>query len=636
MSGRRRGRGRKAQNRARSHESGRRPQTGTSREAATSEPEVEVEGKTKRWSIVRLVVGLAKRPVAWGVALLIAIGSLWLNGTLNTAWNERIPSPQQPGLYLTNVATKMTVSSESKFRVVLCWSRNDPRGQVTEIIAEASTHLEGFEITRSARRCVSEPEAADKWRSSTREAAARAMQDWNAELAIMGAGQQSDQSMNVWFVRQDGDDTLGTGHQEPYKLINVRLQEDFHEEFRAQIAAAALTTAAPLVTTETRANILDKGLRNVGTKLTTLLEGNTIREPRDRAALNVALGDTMLTLGEPEAGTQQLERSANAYEEALTLYTREGTPRSWAKTQNNLAIVLTALGKRKIVPEKLERAVGGYIAALSIYTREQDPLRWAAVHINMGSALHTLGKWENLSERLEQAVDAYERSLTVITRDEKPEYWAAALSNLANTLRELAKREVGTERVKLAVDTYRRALTGRDREGRPLGWARTQDNLGDALMVLGIREGGTHHIKEAITAYEKALEVRTCSGVPAEWAATQQNLGGALAALGVRKNGQEEIERGIDAYELALEVFSPKRTPFEWGTTKNNLGRALQSLGIRQNSDELFEVAITAHKELLTPERRCSGTWELRLRNLEREEATSSCSGGQPKLTGKR
>ena len=82
--------------------------------------------------------------------------------------------------------------------------RNDPRGQVTEIIAEAFTHLEGFEITRSARRCVSEPEAADKWRSSTREAAARAMQDWNAELAIMGAGQQSDQSMNVWFVRQDG------------------------------------------------------------------------------------------------------------------------------------------------------------------------------------------------------------------------------------------------------------------------------------------------------------------------------------------------------------------------------------------------------------------------------------------------
>ena len=130
MSGRRRGRGRKAQNRARSHESGRRPQTGTSRETATSEPKVEVEGKTKRWSIVRLVVGLAKRPVAWGVALLIAVGSLWLNGTLNTVWNERIPSPQQAGLYLTNVATKMTVPSESKFRVVLCWSRSLRRRKI--------------------------------------------------------------------------------------------------------------------------------------------------------------------------------------------------------------------------------------------------------------------------------------------------------------------------------------------------------------------------------------------------------------------------------------------------------------------------------------------------------------------------
>ena len=159
----------------------------TRRETAMPEPRVEEEGKTKRWSIISWLVGLARRPAAWVFAALITIGGFWLGGTLNETLNQKIPSPQQALLYLTNMATKKAAPSESKFRVVLCWSRNDPGGHATEVIAEAFTHLEGFELTRDARRCVSEPEAADEWRSSTREAAARAMQDWNAEVAIMGA-----------------------------------------------------------------------------------------------------------------------------------------------------------------------------------------------------------------------------------------------------------------------------------------------------------------------------------------------------------------------------------------------------------------------------------------------------------------
>ena len=205
--------------------------------------------------------------------------------------------------------------------------------------------------------------------------------------------------MNVWFVRNDGYDTLETGHQEPYKLVNVRLQEDFHDQFRVQLVAAALTTAAPLAQTETRTNVLEEGLKNVGAKLRTLLDGNTIRDPKDRAALNVALGDAMLTLGERSAKTVQLERSVGAYEEALSFYTQDETPRSWARAQNNRAIALSALAKRKIAPFALEQAVDGYRKALHIYTHEQDPLRWAALHINLGSALHTLGKWENRAKR---------------------------------------------------------------------------------------------------------------------------------------------------------------------------------------------------------------------------------------------
>lgn len=129
----------------------------------------------------------------------------------------------------------------------------------------------------------------------------------------------SDESRNVWFVRRDGHDTLGTGHREPYKLINVRQQGDFHEEFGTQITAAALSTAALLVKADMRADVLEKGLRDVGTKLMTLLEGNTIREPKSRAALSAALGETMQTLGTREPATDHLEQAVEIYREAITI-----------------------------------------------------------------------------------------------------------------------------------------------------------------------------------------------------------------------------------------------------------------------------------------------------------------------------
>ena len=289
-------------------------------------------------------IALAKLPVVWTAGVVVTIVGFWLSGK-PTEINPSVPSPQQLWLYAENLARTKASPSGTKFRVVLCWSSDDPSGEATDIVAEAFTHLGGFELSRDPWPCVSEPEAGDEWRASTREAAQRALIDWNADLAVMGAGRQADQSMNVWFVRPGGHDTLGMGHQEPYRLVNVRLQQDFHDELRAQIAATALNAASPMATSEMRGKILERGLANVGIKLTRLLEGKTITDPGRRAALKVALGDTLLTLGDRNPGTDQLEAAANAYTDALTFYARDRTPRKMGQNAKQPRTSANELGR---------------------------------------------------------------------------------------------------------------------------------------------------------------------------------------------------------------------------------------------------------------------------------------------------
>ena len=47
----------------------------------------------------------------------------------------------------------------------------------------------------------------------------------------------------------------------------MTLQEDFHDDLRAQLTAEALRVAAPLAETEMRGRVLEKGLNDVTEKI---------------------------------------------------------------------------------------------------------------------------------------------------------------------------------------------------------------------------------------------------------------------------------------------------------------------------------------------------------------------------------
>ena len=496
-------------------------------------------------------------PVVWIISIVVAAFAAWLT----VFFKQFLPSPQRARLAIANVRKARSPRPEQRFRLALCWLEDDGTGRDTGTVAKAFTGIEGIELVRSAR-VVSASGAADDWRPAMREGAIAVLERWNADLAVVGAVEDPGRALSLWFVPGEGDGTLSRWDQ-PYGLVNVRLQDDFHDDLRAQLTAEALRAAAPFARTEMRGQVLEKSLNGVIEKIAALLEGGAVESDR-RASLQMALGVALMALGKRESGTERLEQAVAAFTEALKEYTRERVPLDWATTQNNLGAALATLGERESRTERLEQAVTAYTEALKERTRERVPLDWAATQNNLGAALSALGKRESGTERLEQAVTAYTEALKERTRERVPLDWAMTQNNLGTALATLGNRESGTERLEQAVTTYTEALKEYTRERVPLDWAMTQNNLGAALATLGKRESGTERLEQAVTAYTEALKEYTRERVPLDWAMTQNNLGNALAILGKRESGTERLEQAVTAYTEALKEHTRERVPLDW------------------------------------------------------------------------
>ena len=176
---------------------------------------------------------------------------------------------------------------------MLTWLRNDPAGTYTHEVEQNFYQLEGIELVRSV--CIVEASgAADEWQSPMQERAREILNEWNADVAIVGSARSSNEGiqLSLWFVSRAGTDTLG--RQEPYALT-VPLPKEFREDLGAQVAAVALSAAAPAADTEARGQVLTDGLEAVVKRIGNLLASSTIPASERRAALHVAHGNALQT-----------------------------------------------------------------------------------------------------------------------------------------------------------------------------------------------------------------------------------------------------------------------------------------------------------------------------------------------------
>ena len=526
------------------------------------------------------------------LAAASAVAIAWLTGFLN----QYLPGPRRVALALGNLVPNRTPPPEDQFRVTLCWLQNDPKGDSTAHVAEAFTSITGVALFRSAR-IVAKLGARSEWLVAMQKEARAVLEEWDADLAIVGLVKKRGSAVNLWIVPGSGEGTLSRGDQ-PYVLEDATLGPDFHRDFRAELSAVALVAVAPLATSEARGRVLEQVLEDATTKLATLLRERIATESDEwRARLNVALGNALTTLGGRDSGTDRLERALDAYRAALEEWTRERVPLKWAEVQHNLGIALSILGERETGPARLEQAVAACRAALEERTRERGPLVWAATQNALGNALSTLAEWESGTKRLGQAVAVYCAALEERTRERVPLDWAATQSNLGSALFRLGERESGTERLEKAVVAYRASLEELSRERFPLYWAGTQYNLANVFLELGKREEGTERLEQAVAAYRAALEERTRERVPRDWAATQNQLGNALAFLGERETGTEHLRQAVVAYRASLEELSGERVL--WAQTQRNLGTVLSLLGERESGTEHLEQAAAAYRAAL-------------------------------------
>ena len=193
------------------------------------------------------------------------------------------------------------------FRILLAWLENELTGHDTRNVALAFTSVEGVTLVRSAR-VISASGASDRWRETVRERTRAVLEDWRADLAIVGVVKKPAEVLSLWFVPRAGEGSLHRGDH-PYKLEDVTLGADFDEDLPAQITCAALAAAVPLADTRARGRVLDRALEAAARKLSGLLGRGTVAGGPQRAALYNGLGNALVVLGEREAGIDKLERA---------------------------------------------------------------------------------------------------------------------------------------------------------------------------------------------------------------------------------------------------------------------------------------------------------------------------------------
>ena len=149
---------------------------------------------------------------------------------------------------------------------------------------------------------------------------------------------------------------------------------------------------------------------------------------------------------------------------ALTVYTKEAFPQSWARTQNNLGNAYSNRIKGDQA-ENIEEAIAAYGQALSVYTFEAFPQSWAGTQNNLGTAYRNRIKGDK-AENIEEAIAAYGQALKVRTPQNFPLDCLQTGRNLGNIGFNNSNWQVAVEGYKLAIAAVEQSRNWAVREER--------------------------------------------------------------------------------------------------------------------------------------------------------------------------
>ena len=114
-------------------------------------------------------------------SLVTALVVVWFSQALV----QDVPSPQRLLLRIQNALSATPSRAEGSFRIVLCWLENDWSGKDTRNVEDAFSGVEGITLVVSDED-ITASGAADEWRPAIQRSALAVLEEWNADLAIVG------------------------------------------------------------------------------------------------------------------------------------------------------------------------------------------------------------------------------------------------------------------------------------------------------------------------------------------------------------------------------------------------------------------------------------------------------------------
>ena len=274
-----------------------------------------------------------------------------------------------------------------------------------------------------------------------------------------------------------------------------------------------------------------------------------------------------------EARARNLEHAINHCVASLKVFTRDGSPREWAMSQNGIGKAYHCLGTELLEAgeqpsdreQSLRLAIAAYRAALEVYQEQgQDALTWADVQVNLALCYYTLTTG-NRRENLARVQAGFDGALRVRTKKRHPDAWAATQQRIGVLCLDRRGWDKGNGPAR-AVEHFRAALTVYRGRGRVQNRAVLQTQLGVAYLDLSATGSERRrNLQRAARRFQTALGFFTPADHPWQWAWTHQNLARAYRALaGMAGHARSETTfrtKAAASFRASLTVYTAEQAP---------------------------------------------------------------------------
>jgi CHAT domain-containing protein len=202
---------------------------------------------------------------------------------------------------------------------------------------------------------------------------------------------------------------------------------------------------------------------------------------------------------------QEIERSIEAFNDALNFFTCAEHPQSWAKIINDLAISISDLSQFSENPmQHTEKAVNLLVNALKETTEAEMPQIHGTLYFNLGLKYFHLSQLSEYPKQyLEKAIEAFGDALRFRSKDEYPLDYAMTQHNIGVTCGHLARHlENPREKIENAIEAFENSLRVSEPVNHPIDCLLTARSLGDLGFANDLADLAIRGYSLAITAVE--------------------------------------------------------------------------------------------------------------------------------------